>query len=202
MSSSDDGALDGPPAGAVAKSFVSTGMSERGVKPLPPPPSSRGLERNWTESAMMSIAWRLLPSCSHSRHSRRPSTATGRPFERYRAQFSPCAPQTVTSKKLGLSTHSPVELSLRRVLHATRSLQTEVPLGSERSSGSVVRFPVMITRLMFVAAMRGRLLSRWRGSVGRLVRPSVDLAPDGSSGQAGFSAVLLQSRRGEGATDA
>src|SRR3954451_22816339 len=100
-----------------------------------------------------------------------------------------------------MSTHSPVELSLRRVLHATRSLQTEVPLGSERSSGSAVRLPVMITRLMFVAAMRGRLLSGWRGSVGRLVRPSVDLPSDGSCEQAGFSAVLLQSRREERATD-
>src|SRR3978361_723408 len=84
---------------------------------------------------------------------------------------------------------------------ATRSLQTEVPLGSERSSGSAVRLPVMITRWMLFAAMRGRLLSGWRGSVGRLVRPSVDLASDGSRRQAGFSALLLQSRREERATD-
>src|ERR671933_2241349 len=121
--SSSAGALDDPPppAGAVAKSFVSTGMSERGVKPLPPPASSRGLERNWTASAMMSTPWRLLPSLScHSRHSRRPSTATGRPLERNRAQFSPCAPHTVTSKKFGLSSHSPVELFLRRGVRGGR----------------------------------------------------------------------------------
>jgi hypothetical protein len=40
------------------------------------------------------------------------------------------------------------------VLTATRRLQTEVPLGKERSSGSRVRFPVRITLLMFVAAIR------------------------------------------------
>jgi hypothetical protein len=151
-----DGPLVPLPAGAAAKSPVSTGMSERGVKPPPPPGASSRPPRNCTASAMMSTDWRLLPSLSsHSRHSRRPSIATGRPFERYRAEFSPWAPQTVTSKKFGLSTHSPVELSLRRVLQATRSLQTDVPLGSERSSGSDVRFPVMITRLMFVAAIGG-----------------------------------------------
>src|SRR6266480_2576745 len=33
-----------------------------------------------------------------------------------------------------------------------RRLHTDIPLGSERSSGSVVRFPVMTTLLMFVAA--------------------------------------------------
>src|SRR5437763_4745241 len=33
-----------------------------------------------------------------------------------------------------------------------RMLQTDIPLGSERSSGSAVRFPVMTTLLMFVAA--------------------------------------------------
>jgi hypothetical protein len=42
--------------------------------------------------------------------------------------------------------------SLRRVLHATPSLQTDVPFGNERSSGSLVRFPVITTRLMLVAA--------------------------------------------------
>src|SRR5438067_10707578 len=33
-----------------------------------------------------------------------------------------------------------------------RRLHTDIPLGSERSSGSAVRFPVMTTLLMFVAA--------------------------------------------------
>jgi hypothetical protein len=80
--SSSGGGLGEPPAGAAAKSLVSTGMSDRLLKPLPAPASSRGLERNWTASATMSIPWRFFPSCSHSRHSRRPSTATGRPFER------------------------------------------------------------------------------------------------------------------------
>ena len=47
---------------------------------------------------------------------------------------------------------------MRRVLHAIRRLQTDMPLGSERSSGSRVRFPVITTRLMFVAATV-RLLS-------------------------------------------
>src|ERR1035441_1444866 len=109
------------------------------------------LPRNCTESAMMSTAWRLLPSwASHSRHSRRPSIATGRPFERYRATFSPWAPHTVTLKKLGLSTHS--SPSLRRVLQAIRRLHTDVPLGVERSSGSAVRLPVMTTRLMLFIA--------------------------------------------------
>jgi hypothetical protein len=50
-----------------------------------------------------------------------------------------------------LSTHSP-DASLRRVLHAIRRLQTAVPLGSERSSGSRVKLPVRMTRLMLVAA--------------------------------------------------
>src|ERR671920_1485430 len=107
----------------------STGTSERGVKPPPPldGPSSRP-PRNCTASATISTLWRLLPSCaSHSRHSRRPSRATGRPLDRKRAQFSPCAPQTVTSKKLGLSSHSPLA-PFRRVLEAIRSEQTDMPL--------------------------------------------------------------------------
>src|SRR5438094_3016690 len=62
------------------------------------PPSPR-LPRNWTVSAMISTAWRLVPSwASHSRQSRRPSTPTGRPLERYCEQLSPWLPQTVTSK--------------------------------------------------------------------------------------------------------
>src|SRR6185503_20827300 len=58
----------------------------------------------------------------------------------------------------GLSTHWPDE-SLRRVLQAMRSPQTEVPLGVVRSSGSRVRFPVRTTRLMFVAAIGGSFAS-------------------------------------------
>src|SRR4051794_27987928 len=163
-----------PPDVAPAgwKSRSSTGTSERGVKPelWPPPPmplSSR-LPRNCTASATISTLWRLVPSCApHSRHSSRPSSATGRPLERKRAQFSPCAPQTVTSKKFGLSSHSPVDWFLRRVLDAIRSEQTDIPLAVERSSGSLVRLPVRTTRLMFVAAI-GWLLSSGEGR-GKLV---------------------------------
>src|SRR5215211_1453729 len=94
MSSSDPPA----PTGACSKSPVSAGTSLWGVKRPPFSAASRE-PRNWTESAMISTDCRLLPCWScHSRHSRRPSTATGRPFWRYWAQFSPCAPQTVTSK--------------------------------------------------------------------------------------------------------
>src|SRR5919107_2608298 len=94
MSSSDPPAL----AGAGSKSPVSAGTSPWGVNRPPFSPPSRE-PRNWTESAMISTDCRLLPSLScHSRHSSRPSTATGRPLARYWAQFSPCAPQTVTSK--------------------------------------------------------------------------------------------------------
>src|SRR5215218_9913797 len=154
--SSSAGALERGAAPAGWKSRSSTGTSERGVKPPPPPllgPSSRP-PRNWTASATISTLWRLLPSwASHSRHSRRPSSATGRPLERKRAQFSPWAPQTVTSKKLGLSSHSPVAWFLRRVLDAIRSEQTDMPLAVERSSGSRVRLSVSTKRLMFVAAI-------------------------------------------------
>jgi hypothetical protein len=38
------------------------------------------------------------------------------------------------------------------VLQAMRRLHTDMPLGSDRSSGSAVRFPVITTLLMFVAA--------------------------------------------------
>src|SRR5918997_5552168 len=94
MSSSDPPGL----AGAVWKSPVSAGTSLCGVKRPPFSLPSRE-PRNWTESAMISTDWRLLPCWScHSRHSSRPSTATGRPLARYWAQFSPCAPHTVTSK--------------------------------------------------------------------------------------------------------
>src|ERR1700729_1982431 len=93
------------PTDARSKSPVSIGTSlscecelEENPFPLPPPASSRP-PRNCTESATISTDWRLLPSLSvHSRHCRRPSTAIGRPLERYRWQLSPCAPHTETSK--------------------------------------------------------------------------------------------------------
>src|SRR5271154_4922353 len=40
-----------------------------------------------------------------------------------------------------------------------RSLHTDVPLGSDRSSGSAVRFPVITTLLMLVAATGSRPFS-------------------------------------------
>src|SRR5688500_12812519 len=144
MSSSED---EPTAAGSLWKSDVSAGTSDCGVNPFPPPlpPEPSRLPRNCTDSAMISTDCRLPPPslASHSRHSRRPCTATGRPFDRYVAQFCPCAPHTVTSKKLGLSSHSPVLPFLRRLLTATRSLQTEFPLEKLRSSGSRVRLPVM-----------------------------------------------------------
>src|SRR5919106_792566 len=143
------------PAFSPSKSEVSAGTSEPWT-PLPLCGASPREPRNCTLLAIISTAWRLpLPSCaSHSRQSRRPSTATGRPLDRYVAQFSPCAPHTVTSKKFGLSTQSPLDESLRRLFTATRSLHTEVPFGVVRSSGSLVRFPVTTTTFTFVAATR------------------------------------------------
>src|ERR671915_2074119 len=86
------------PAGAGSKSPVSAGTSLCGVKRPPFSLPSRE-PRNWTESAMISTDWRLLPCwSSHSLQSRRPSIATGRPLERYWAQFSPCGPHTLTLK--------------------------------------------------------------------------------------------------------
>src|SRR5215208_4031181 len=76
MSSSDPPAL----AGAGSKSPVSAGTSLWGVKRPPFSLPSRE-PRNWTESAMISTDWRLLPlSSCHSRHSSRPSIARGRPL--------------------------------------------------------------------------------------------------------------------------
>jgi hypothetical protein len=44
-----------PPTGWGAKSDVSAGTSERGVKPFPPDGASSRPPRNCTESAMISI---------------------------------------------------------------------------------------------------------------------------------------------------
>ena len=81
-----------------ALSACGAAAARTAAAPPPPSPSWRP-PRNWTLSAMISTAWRLVPSwASHSRQSRRPSTATGRPLARYCAQLSPWLPQTVTSK--------------------------------------------------------------------------------------------------------
>ena len=76
--------LEAPtPAVSPSKSEVSAGTSDLGVKPFAVRAAPSRLPRNWTESAMISTAWRLPPSsASHSRQSRRPWTATGRPLER------------------------------------------------------------------------------------------------------------------------
>ena len=86
---------------------------------------------------MISTAWRFVPSCaSHSRHSRRPSIATGRPFDEVlRAALALVAPDgdVEVVRLLGPLRRSS---SLRRVLTAMRRLQTAVPAGVWRSSGS------------------------------------------------------------------
>src|SRR6266498_1395731 len=82
------------------KSASDCAVAEAGTYCGSPPPVSPLLPRNCTVSAITSTAWRFEPSCaSHSRHSSRPSTPTGRPFERYCAQFSPWLPQTVRSEE-------------------------------------------------------------------------------------------------------
>src|SRR3954466_6519710 len=101
----------------------------------------------------------------------------GRPLAQYWATFSPCAPQTVMSKKLALSSHSPLLPFLRRVLTARRRLQTEVPDGVVRSSGSRVRLPVRMTRLMLLAAIRRSLLAIGGSSWVCLARVQTQSAP-------------------------
>ena len=98
MSSSPE--LPSPPAGRALEVAVSAGTSLWGVKrePLPSPPSRGAEELHGVGDDVDRLALAGPSLASHSRHSRRPSIATGRPFTRYLAQFSPCAPQTVTSK--------------------------------------------------------------------------------------------------------
>jgi hypothetical protein len=84
---------------------------------------------------------------SHLRQSRCPSTATGPPLCMCLATFSPEAPYTTTSKKLGFSTHSPAA-SRRLVLTASRSSQTLLPDGRGCRRGSLVSRPVRTTWLM------------------------------------------------------
>src|ERR671934_728944 len=167
MSSSD--------AAAPVKASTGSGLSAAVGRKPPPSPLSPREPRNWTVSATTSTFDRLEPSCdSHSLHSRRPSTAIGRPFDRYWAQFSPCAPQTLMSKKLGRSLHSPVDWSLKRRFTARRSRHTDVPLGRVESSGSAVRLPVRMTRLMFateflLCLLYERAFGYGRDAVGRRV---------------------------------
>src|SRR5438105_12152599 len=78
--------------------------------PPPPPPSpSLRLSRNWTLCAITSTFERLAPSCSQDDQSSRPSTPTRRPFARCCDSISAWLPNTLTSKKLGLSTQLPPE---------------------------------------------------------------------------------------------
>src|SRR5437763_750775 len=83
---------------AAGKSAVDSAPAPAGTNWLPPPkspPPSPRLPRNCTDSATISTDSRLPPSCPcHSRQSSRPSTATGRPFDRYCAQLSAWLPKT------------------------------------------------------------------------------------------------------------
>src|SRR3954451_14917179 len=91
-----------------------------------------------------------------------------------------------------MSIHSPEVLSLRRVLEAIRRLQTDIPDGVDRSSGSRVRFPVRTTRLMFVAAISaGSFRLRTDSLTCERVYGRVRLEPGGN---AGSSAETLRCR--------
>src|ERR1700690_1353299 len=61
-----------------------------------------------------------------------------------------------------------------------RSLHTDVPLGSERSSGSAVRFPVRTTRLMLVAATASNPFSLF---LARLSAPRVGCRSESRAGR-------------------
>src|SRR5512145_1200040 len=115
----------------------------------PPGPASAapplGLPRNWTLSATTSILLFLTPSDSQRRCRSRPSTRTGRPLERYSAQFSPSLPKTTMSKNDTSSFNS--LFCLYRELTAMPKLVTERPEGRYRISGSRTRLPARMTRL-------------------------------------------------------
>src|SRR5665811_457257 len=111
-------------------------------------PASWREPRNCTVLATTSTFERLEPSCaSQLRKLRRPSMATCRPLLRYWAQLSPWPPQTTMSKKFGFSIHSPASF-LYFSFTASPRVQTDLPLGVVRSSGSRVRFPTRTTRLI------------------------------------------------------
>ena len=96
----------------------------------------------------------LRPSwVSHSRHSSRPSIATGRPLDRKRAAVLALGAPDRDVEVVGLVLPLAGRAVLApRVARRCACSQTEVPLGSERSSGSRVRLPVITTLLMLVAA--------------------------------------------------
>ena len=95
---------------------------------------------------------RLEPSCaSHSRHSRRPSMATGRPFERYCACSLLVAPDgdVEVVRLLG-------PLARGAVLAPRVDGEAEAAHGSAArrvaARGSLVRFPTSTTRLILAKA--------------------------------------------------
>ena len=141
-------------AAAGAKSAFSRPRPRGHELAAAPPPSRAGRPpRNWTVSAMISTAWRFVPSCaSHSRQSRRPSIADGAALgEVLRAALALVAPDgdVEVVRLVG-------PLARRAVLHARvhgdAELADAVPLGVCRSSGSRVRLPTRTTRLMFAIA--------------------------------------------------
>ena len=101
----------------------------------------------------MSVAWtssvcRGLPSLSvHSSTRKRPSIYTGLPFVRYCDAVSACRPQRVTRNHVVISLFSPVALSRRLSLVARLKLQTGVPWGVYRNSGSRPRLPTRMILL-------------------------------------------------------
>ena len=110
------------------------------MKPLDCPPLPPPCRRGRRGTARSRRRCRRPGAC---RRPRSPTRATpgdrrrrpGGPWRGSARSSRPAPPQTVTSKKLGLSSQSPLA-PLRRCCRRSRSLQTDCPLGRLRSSGS------------------------------------------------------------------
>src|SRR5690606_1713783 len=121
----------------------------------PPPPSRRSLrftsavaQRRLgpTSSATISTTERRSPSAvSHERCSRRPATTTRAPFSSDSLTFCARSRKQVTLKNEVLSSHCWDSRFCHRRFTATPKVVTGAPAGVNRSSGSRVRLPTIVT---------------------------------------------------------
>ena len=120
--------------------------------PLPPPPPSRPPRppRNWTLSAMISHRLALRAVLGLPLAPVEPAVDR-RPGGPWRGTARSSRPGCRRRRRRSSSACRPTGRSrpCRRLLTAMRRLQTAVPLGVCRSSGSFVKLPTSTTRLMF-----------------------------------------------------